>query len=149
MQFQGYIFLHFDFLMLCGSVKYLNFSAKKLTKKFNKIKIRKNETFFLWFSPTVFCAFVTFEIKVYDHSFRKGRWKDLRMHFLTQIYVETTSLKTKVSNKRTCILPNQNRSCWAFKLIPKSALDFDLRVISSFRSPFSTLRFSLKIKYFI
>ena len=28
------------------------------------------------------------------------------------------------------------------------ALDFDLRVISSFRSPFSTLRFSLKIESF-
>ena len=30
----------------------------------------------------------------------------------------------------------------------KSALDFDWRVILSFRSPFSTLRFSLKIKSF-
>ena len=28
----------------------------------------------------------------------------------------------------------------------EKALDFDLRVILSFRSPFSTLRFSLKIK---
>ena len=30
----------------------------------------------------------------------------------------------------------------------EKALDFDLRVILSFRSPFSTLRFSLKIKSF-
>ena len=31
----------------------------------------------------------------------------------------------------------------------EKALDFDLRVILSFRLPFSTLRFSLKIKSFI
>ena len=128
MQFQGYIFLHFDFLMLCGSVKYLNFppqkkkkkrkkksektrqkyekektKKKKLKRTFEKKKSRKNRKkigkkwdFCLWLLYTVFCAFVTFEIKVYDHSFRKGRWKDLRMHFLTQIYVETTSLKTRL-----------------------------------------------------
>ena len=30
----------------------------------------------------------------------------------------------------------------------QKALDFDIRVILAFRSPFSTLRFSLKIKFF-
>ena len=42
MQFQGYIFLHFDFLMLSRSVKYLNFTPKKKEKR--KKKIGKNET---------------------------------------------------------------------------------------------------------
>ena len=43
MQFQGYIFLHFDFLMLSRSVKYLNFTPKKKEKrKKNREKRDKN-----------------------------------------------------------------------------------------------------------
>ena len=37
------------------------------------------------------------------------------------------------------------RQTW---VVFKKALDFDLRVILSFHSPFSTLQFCLKIKYF-
>ena len=51
----------------------------------------------------------------------------------------------------TCTCTTENKSpiyyyMLRIQIICKEALDFDLRAIFSFRSPFLTLRFSLKIK---
>ena len=57
-----------------------------------------------------------------------------------------------INPKQTLVLSNIRKyKNVTLEIIPKNwknALDFDLRVILSFRSPFSTLRFSLKIKSF-
>ena len=73
--------------------------------------------------------------RVYDEAAMRGtttclKFRGSRLPFLTHVHYRVCSIKGPEIS------------------VFKKALDFDKRVISSFRSPFSTLRFSLKIKSF-
>ena len=60
-------------------------------------------------------------------------------------------LSKAIIETQPILQPLKQRSKWVLSftcLVFKNALDFDSRVILSFRSPFLTLRFSLKIKFF-
>ena len=95
--------------------------------------------FGLWSRAMLICNWPSF----FAFYPERLKWSDYAL------YQVSHSLKIPLNglSKIVCIWYRVSEQVWN-RLILLKALDFDVQVISSFRSPFSTLCFSLKIKSF-
>ena len=118
-----------------------------VTIMYNKFKIPKHVLLYLWDltqnMSLMFLQHVSFLLyfapctptAVFVHPWDMADWSQFPLKQRSFDTVDNKALRLSFFNFPLLI-------CKIFK----KALDFDLRVISSFRSPFSTLRFSLNIK---
>ena len=97
-----------------------------------------NETFSVIFKLCIMCVFCTPPRKklVFDKVLTK---KTFQLRFSATTQKGTAHALVTTHNSYMSIFPIS---------ICKQALDFDSQVILLFRSPFLTMRFSLKIEYF-